>query len=159
MSTGTEVTTPAPAEAYGAFMGAIDELLGRGIDRLEQRGRREIPLLREHSGRVMERLRSEDAIRIVAGAFESLDPLVSAALCAELHFITSNISEGGYLASRSQGTGHAETDPEADADAEAAGDAKTGKDSLESLLGTKLPKWLAHLLKVLNELLSIVFKA
>ncbi|MDR7376976.1 hypothetical protein J2X19_001634 [Rhodoferax ferrireducens] len=147
MSTVLQTTTPSPMDSYGTLIYAIGVLLERGIGRLEKRGKTKTELLLENSRQVVSRLQSESARTAIANAFAELDPTSADALCAELHYVTSNISTGEY------------DSPTEEEDADAASDAKTGKDSLESFLGLKMPKWLTQLLKVLNELLSIVFKA
>jgi hypothetical protein len=84
---------------------------------------------------VINGLGSADAVTAVENAWDELDPRVADLLERELRFI-AELHEGGENPSGSD-------------------DVATGKESLEDIL-EKLPKWLKHLLKILNEILKLV---
>jgi hypothetical protein len=138
-----------PAVAYFDLIEKIECLLSGAI-RSGARGSN-LEILESSVHDVIEGLKSESAKTAIAKAFTELDPIASRVLCAELEYITSTIP----CADHSQ---YANADERIREENDAASNVKTGKDSLESLLGDKLPKWLLNLLTLLNEILSLVFK-
>ena len=108
--------------------------------------------------RVFDALLEKAAIEVVAETFKSLsetsDPpdwpegkseVVLGALLAEMQFFNAR-----YATFRTEtGGDHNKADDGAD-------DSEEVKGSLEQILGSKLPKWIKDLLKVLNEILSLV---
>ncbi|WP_025163914.1 hypothetical protein [Pseudomonas taeanensis] len=148
-----------PADVYINFIKHVEALVARGFTRLEGRHLQESGTLQESSRKVIDRLKSPSARVAIANAFAQLDPEVEEALVGELQFIIANIQimepDGEHDKHRKH---HAIQEVNDEHDQDVASAAKTGKDSLESILGKFLPKWLKNRLKILNEILSIVFK-
>lgn len=148
-------TTHAPTIPLG--MSLVDEylrlilgtkrLLEDGINSLAQKGKSGSEHLRQALELTTERLSSDQAKSAIAYASSKLEPSTIDTLGSELRFVNANLPDDGSSIF------------DDDARADAAEDAKTGKDSLEEFLKKWLPKWLKQALRVLNELLSIVFKA
>ncbi len=151
MATTAQTTTAPPnidiTAEYLRLIEGAGRLLNYAIQSLQQRNKSGTDDLQISADLTIANLVSVQAQTAVSYAASRLDPVSVAALGYELRYINANLpSDHTYLL----------TD---EANLDAAEDAKTGKDSLEDLLGKWLPKWLKNLLKVLNELLSIAFKA
>jgi len=92
--------------------------------------------LRQLLDDVLQRLLSQEAIVAIESAWENLDTSVADLLIREIDFISALNTDDG--------------------DSSGSDDVSTGKESLEDILGEWLPKWLKHLLKLLNEILKLV---
>lgn len=150
------------ADVYITFIKHVGALVEHGITRMEGRHFKEAGRLKDHSRQVIDRLKSPSAKVAIANAFAQLDPEIEEALIGELKFIIDNIqtvydADTETLWYQSE-IGDLEDKNADDYDADVASAAKTGKESLESILEKWIPKWLKNRLKILNEILSIVFK-
>ncbi|MDD0967921.1 MULTISPECIES: hypothetical protein [Pseudomonas] len=143
------------ADVYIVFIKHVEALVDHGITVIERKHLRDDGGLRETSRKVIDRLRSSSAKVAIANAFAQLEPEIEDALVGELMFVIDNIEVvDGDVPGEVR---YAAMDAD-EHDTAAASAAKTGKDSLESILEKWLPKWLKNRLKILNEILSIVFK-
>lgn len=122
-------------ENYKEFLRCVEEIVKILVDQVN--GDSKIKAT-EFSESVLEPLKEEAAVTVVANAFANLDDRVKKALTAELDFFNSRY-------------GQSPTKKDA---AAAACAAETVKSSLEEVLD--LPDWLEKLLKILNELLSLL---
>lgn len=142
-------TLPPSIDIAAEYLRLVDgtkHLLDYAVAQLERKGKPGTDDLRNAIDLTSASLTTVQAHTAVAYAASQLDPRTVETLGSELRYINANLpSDNSFLL----------TD---DANAEAAEDAKTGKDSLENLLGKWLPESLKNLLKVLNELLSLAFK-
>jgi hypothetical protein len=149
-----------PAETYIKFIIHVETLVAHGISKMEDRHLRDEGLSKS-AFNVIDRLKSPSAKVAIANAFAQLDPEIEEALVGELEFVIANIEvvddANGDL--KYEVSHEFKNNQDADQhDSDLASAAKTGKDSLESILEKWLPKWLKNRLKILNEILSIVFK-
>jgi hypothetical protein len=85
---------------------------------------------------VVKALLTERSVAAIESAWTHLDEEVAKFLLQELNLIASM---------------HAGADA-----VDGTEDIKTGKESIEDILGDWLPGWLKHLLKILNEILKLV---
>jgi hypothetical protein len=131
---------------YLRLISGVKVLLEDRVNTLAASEKPGVDHLRNAVALTVARLESEQAKSAVAFAVAQLEPSVADALGSELRYINANLPRDGNFIFDDA------------AKAEAADDAKTGKGSLEDLLGKWLPEWLKSTLRVLNELLSLAFK-
>lgn len=143
--------TPEFMDAWDQFLRNLHRLASY---RLSLRERAEDKRLSDLLDRVIESLLKEDAMSAVAHAVDTENrstdgQQITTFLGDELRFFNDLVT--------SYDTAMGKTElSESDAD-EALGAGKTIKESLEDLLES-LPKWIKKILKVLNELLSLIGK-
>ncbi|MFJ4194144.1 hypothetical protein [Pseudomonas sp. NPDC089534] len=148
------------ADVYVVFIKHVGALVEHGIRKFENRWLIGREGLNDRFIEVIDRLKSSSAKIAIANAFSQLEPEIEDALVEELKFVIANINftDDSVEFEHPEYSSGVEEEDEEKHDADVASAAKTGKDSLEDILGKWLPKWLKNRLKILNEILSIVFK-
>lgn len=127
------------AETYSKFVTALSDVCSESFEG-ERRGQAPDPyrFLSEAVDDVKEHLTEQDVVDEVQSCADATDDLITRNLQREMHFFITKRESGGY-----------------DNLSQAADDGDTIKDSLSSLL-TSLPGIIQKLLKILDELLSLV---
>lgn len=123
---------------YSEFITVLGEIAQKAIEERSSAGGQQVPIPAPLEA-VLAEVQSPAAIFAVNYAASQIDPTTRNLLSQELEFISS-IYGGG----NAQGTQKAVDDGEA------------GKDSVLDLLDTWLPDWLKKLLKILDEILSLL---
>ena len=122
-------------ESYRVFLRIVAYIVRSRINAIQNEPQRDRAT--EFADSVFPVIANNPAVNAVVDAFNRQDEHVRKALAAELRFFNSKY--GNDLDNDS-----------------AAEDAETVKSSLEELLGALLPEWLKKMLKILNELLSLL---
>ena len=122
-------------ESYRAFIQIVTSIVDRRINGIQNEALRDQAA--EFANSVLPIIADDRAVNAIVDAFNRQDEHIRNALAAELRFFNSKYGN----------------DPES---VSAAEDAEIVRSSLEELLGDFLPEWLKKMLKILNELLSLL---
>ena len=129
---------------YITFLVTVDNLVKEAIEQSCKGPEKELlESANKFAGSVLTVLRGKDAESAVLSAFANLRGEPREALCAELEYFNQKYGNQPLTIGR-ENLGRA------------LEDAGTVKDSIEALLKKSLPGWVKKMMKILNELLSLI---